>query len=349
MATKKTPVGDWQPYRTNESPSADGFQMDFHYDGGPVRAKLYWAPADFNDVSDNHKRAYLIIEYSPSGKCNEYGRYEDMLRYAKYIGQILPRRNYKQLCEHAADVTRERIEGLVDQMVVLHHERLAHGMTLSKYCTGSYDYPESIHKLPKDEQKEKIEHIHAQVAKAVNDYNEAKKNPLTPVWDTTEDAKLFLESSSGEHCESVTKMFEGYAMLHDHTMMVATANDIRRAVRHEYDRLGLQPTQDLVEGTCSQLLGLITAPEVDLDNVTGDTSLRGWYKAAYPDDELWQYIWGNVNFYGLHLTLKHGHDVYDFIGVGDSIVRERLFEQLAKMMGRDYEYVYEWWLHHQAA
>ena len=39
-----------------------------------------------------------------------------------------------------------------------------------------------------------------------------------------------------------------------------------------------------------------------------------------------------------------GGDIYDYIGVGDSLIRERLFTRLSKMLGLDYDHIYEMWL-----
>jgi len=38
------------------------------------------------------------------------------------------------------------------------------------------------------------------------------------------------------------------------------------------------------------------------------------------------------------------NDVYGYIGVGDSIIRERLFEKLSEILNTPYDYVYKLWL-----
>ena len=72
--------------------------------------------------------------------------------------------------------------------------------------------------------------------------------------------------------------------------------------------------------------------------------LRRWYVKNYPDDELGKEIDPVADFDGLFETLDNYQDVYEYIGVGDSIIRERLFSHLAKIMGCGYEVVYEQWL-----
>jgi hypothetical protein len=37
-------------------------------------------------------------------------------------------------------------------------------------------------------------------------------------------------------------------------------------------------------------------------------------------------------------------DIYQYIGVSDSIVRERLFEKLAETLNVGYDYIYNLWL-----
>ena len=64
----------------------------------------------------------------------------------------------------------------------------------------------------------------------------------------------------------------------------------------------------------------------------------------YPTDELGVELNENATFVGLLNTLHEGGDVYDYIEVGDSLVRERLFEELAKQLNTSYDYVYDLWM-----
>ena len=47
---------------------------------------------------------------------------------------------------------------------------------------------------------------------------------------------------------------------------------------------------------------------------------------------------------GLVTQLFGDGNVYDYIGVHDSIVRERLFSELVKQLDTSYDYVYNLWL-----
>jgi hypothetical protein len=73
-------------------------------------------------------------------------------------------------------------------------------------------------------------------------------------------------------------------------------------------------------------------------------NIKEFYMNEYPTDELGVELNENATFVGLLNTLHEGGDVYDYIEVGDSIVRERLFEELAKQLNKPYDYVYDLWM-----
>lgn len=79
-------------------------------------------------------------------------------------------------------------------------------------------------------------------------------------------------------------------------------------------------------------------------NVTEHTKIRDWYVQAYPTDDLGLEIDSHITFLDVFDALDHYQDVYQTIGVGDSVIRERVFAQLAKIMGTPYEYVFNQWL-----
>ena len=57
-------------------------------------------------------------------------------------------------------------------------------------------------------------------------------------------------------------------------------------------------------------------------------TLKKFYLSNYPTDELGAEINGKSTFDGLIQTLIKKDDVYKYIGVQDSLVRERLFQRL---------------------
>ncbi len=75
-------------------------------------------------------------------------------------------------------------------------------------------------------------------------------------------------------------------------------------------------------------------------------TIKEFYLDKYPSDELGVEISKDVTFIGLlwMLQTKPRTDVYDFLGVYDSIIRERVFEELAKQLRLSYTTIYEMWL-----
>ena len=72
--------------------------------------------------------------------------------------------------------------------------------------------------------------------------------------------------------------------------------------------------------------------------------IKNWYTHYYETDELGQEINSMATFNDLHKALLEGKDVYEVIGVGDSLVSDRLFDELAILLGVSYEVVYNMWL-----
>jgi hypothetical protein len=72
-------------------------------------------------------------------------------------------------------------------------------------------------------------------------------------------------------------------------------------------------------------------------------NIREFYLANYPTDELGVELNETPTFAGLLNKLITNADIYHYIGVGDSLVRERLFARLAEELGVRYGYVYNLW------
>jgi len=73
-------------------------------------------------------------------------------------------------------------------------------------------------------------------------------------------------------------------------------------------------------------------------------TLREYYVNKYPTDDMGAGIKPTATFAGLLNQLIIGGDVYEYLYVYDSIIRERLFEGLAEELNVKYDYVYELWL-----
>ena len=73
-------------------------------------------------------------------------------------------------------------------------------------------------------------------------------------------------------------------------------------------------------------------------------TIREFYVKNYPTDDLGAGINPTATFPGLLNQLIVSGDVYAYLCVYDSIVRERLFERLAEELEVSYDYVYNLWL-----
>ncbi len=72
---------------------------------------------------------------------------------------------------------------------------------------------------------------------------------------------------------------------------------------------------------------------------TAETVVRTWYHKAYPTDDEWKSL-ETFTFMDLFNLLDNNY-APDF---GDSILRERIFQELAEVMDADYNYVYDQWI-----
>jgi len=72
--------------------------------------------------------------------------------------------------------------------------------------------------------------------------------------------------------------------------------------------------------------------------------IRDWYIKTYPKDKLGFNINNNITFHSAFKCLEKGKDFSNFLGVGDSVVRERVFKKLAIVMNCTYDYIYNQWI-----
>ena len=73
-------------------------------------------------------------------------------------------------------------------------------------------------------------------------------------------------------------------------------------------------------------------------------TIKEFYLENYSTDELGQELADNATFTGFLHELHLDNDVYEYLGVYDSLVRERLFQELANQLNTSYDYVYNLWL-----
>jgi antirestriction protein len=75
-----------------------------------------------------------------------------------------------------------------------------------------------------------------------------------------------------------------------------------------------------------------------------NTRMRTWYMKTFPKDDRGQYMDLYNTFEDLWNALQNKQNVYNVIGEGDSIIRERLFDKLSQIKGVKYMDVYNLWL-----
>jgi len=73
-------------------------------------------------------------------------------------------------------------------------------------------------------------------------------------------------------------------------------------------------------------------------------TIKEYYVENFPTDNLGLELNETPTFPGLLNQLIVNGDVYRYIGVSDSVIRERLFEKLAETLNVSYDYVYNLWL-----
>jgi len=73
-------------------------------------------------------------------------------------------------------------------------------------------------------------------------------------------------------------------------------------------------------------------------------TIKEYYTRNFPSDELGEELNDTATFDTLLIILFTRKDVYKYIGVGDSIIRERIFERLAEIKGISYNDVYYQWM-----
>ena len=75
------------------------------------------------------------------------------------------------------------------------------------------------------------------------------------------------------------------------------------------------------------------------------TKIKEWYMETYPDDEVGTTLDSQATFYDVFYALDTYQDVYDVLGGdADSVIRERVFSQLAIIMDTTYDEIYDQWL-----
>jgi hypothetical protein len=124
-----------------------------------------------------------------------------------------------------------------------------------------------------------------------------------------------------------------------------------RAERISYGELAeLESLKEYIDKGDVELLEAAGVSEYDEDEYAkggmsqDEESILVYYVNHYPEDELALEIKAKATFNGLYEVLSNKGDAYEYIGVADSIVRERVFEKLAKIKGVKYDVIYDMWM-----
>lgn len=92
------------------------------------------------------------------------------------------------------------------------------------------------------------------------------------------------------------------------------------------------------------LLSAITAGNKTVESVLRNINVNEDYVADFPTDDLGKEINKDLTFLDLFNGMLEGKDIYDMLDVSDSLIRDRVLERLADLMGIDYQIIYYLWL-----
>lgn len=73
-------------------------------------------------------------------------------------------------------------------------------------------------------------------------------------------------------------------------------------------------------------------------------TIKEYYLTNFPKDELGMEINPEATFAGLYHRIEYSGDIYEYLGVGDSLMRERLFWELSQQNSVPYNSIYHQWL-----
>lgn len=77
---------------------------------------------------------------------------------------------------------------------------------------------------------------------------------------------------------------------------------------------------------------------------TKDTKVKDWYKKSFPSDELGDEIPSKLTFDKIFDSITNDGVVGTDWFVNDSIVRERIFDEMTRVFNVDYDFIYDKWL-----
>ena len=76
--------------------------------------------------------------------------------------------------------------------------------------------------------------------------------------------------------------------------------------------------------------------------------VKKFYIKAFPTDDYGPELNDKVTFEDVYTRMCKGEDFYEIVGVSDSLVRERIFQEMADRLGADYDDIYDIWINGKA-
>lgn len=98
------------------------------------------------------------------------------------------------------------------------------------------------------------------------------------------------------------------------------------------------------EISLAETMSSLKSDKSDSDVPLNTDNVREWYMSAFPGDEPGMKLSPDLTFDDALAAVPTGNGFYDSIGAGDSVVRERVFEELCNRYGYTYDEVYDSWL-----
>lgn len=106
----------------------------------------------------------------------------------------------------------------------------------------------------------------------------------------------------------------------------------------------MKKRKDYIKIPVKPLLSAITLDNKTIEDILRTTYVKDDYVQDYPTDDLGKEINENLNYLQVFNGLLCGKDIYEMLDVSVSLIRERVLERLAYLMGIDYQIIYYLWL-----
>jgi hypothetical protein len=133
-----------------------------------------------------------------------------------------------------------------------------------------------------------------------------------------------------------------FEMGYDFTKPVTIVSVMVNSKNKPFYGLRTAPTENSPNGYLvnSDLPEALLSPATS-SNKDSDVKIKDWYTKTYPTDDLGEELNDSVTFEDLWNEDYKKYNIYQVMGVGDSLIRERLFERLAEIKGVGYDVVYK--------